>query len=381
MAKKDERNPLFIDPEKISEHRPEIASAPSREQERRCEREILQAIFDNIPVMILFHDPAAKLLVANREWERVLGWRLEDAQPIEVLNELFPDAESRRVVLEGFRRADRRWTDFRARTRDGRTITTSGAAVALSDGTRLGFGIDVTERRESEGILHQSAEELRALSERLRVVREEERTRMAREVHDEIGQALTALRMDVAWLERRLAAGGGDQRADVESKLRSMSELMATTLDAVQRIATDLRPSVLDELGLEAAIEWCLFEFEHRTGIACTFQSEREKGPLIGPEPSTAIFRILQEALTNVARHSGATRAEIELSDEGENLRLDVRDNGRGIAEDRIGSSASLGLIGMRERARSLGGDLMVGREGGVGTTVTLTIPRHPVDS
>jgi PAS domain S-box-containing protein len=370
-------NGLFVPIERIPERLPTVASDLSKQQQQRTtlrrEAEVLQAIFDNIPVMISFRDPAGKLLLVNREWERVLGWKLEEAQPIEVLNELFPDPESRREVLEGIRRADQRWTDFRARTRDGRTITTSGALVALSDGTRLGFGLDVTERRAAEEKLRQSTEALRALSDRLRVVREEERTQMAREVHDQVGQALTALRMDVAWLERRLAAVG-DERTDLESKLRSMSALIETTLDAVQRIATELRPGILDELGLEAAIEWYVREFEQRTGIACRFRSELEEAR-IDPGRSTAVFRILQEALTNVARHSAATRAEIDLFSDGGELRLEIRDNGRGIAEDRIESSGSLGLVGMRERARSLGGDLKIRDGSGRGTTVTLTIP------
>jgi PAS domain S-box-containing protein len=370
-------NPLFIPFEQVPERLPAVASDLSRQQQQRTalrrEAEILQAIFDNIPVMISFRDPAGNLLLVNREWERVLGWKLEDAQPIEVLNEIFPEPESRRKVLEGIRRADHRWTDFRARTRDGRTITTSGALVALSDGTRLGFGVDVTERRDAETRLRQSTEKLRALSERLRVVREEERTQMAREVHDEIGQALTAVRMDVAWLERKLAATG-DQRTALESKLRSMAELVDTTLLAVQRIATELRPGILDELGLEAAIEWYLREFEQRTGIACRFRSELG-GRAIDPGRSTAVFRILQEALTNVARHSEATRSEIDLSSDGGEIRLEVRDNGRGIVEDRIESSGSLGLVGMRERARSLGGDVKIQRAVEGGTTVTLTIP------
>ena len=450
--------------------------------------------------MISFRNSEGELLLANREWERVLGWTLQDAQHVDVLTELFPDSESRHEVVEGIRRADHRWSSFRVRTRDGRMVETSGSIVGLSDGTRLGFGLDVTERKrledrlkrseaylsEGEKLSHtgswawnvhsgevfwslgsrqimgldaatessyeaalarlhpsdrerirgevdlarserrgfdvhfrvpvpggparnvhsrgqpvlsetgeileyvgvlmdvterriaeerltQSAEELRALSERLRIVREEERTRMAREVHDEVGQALTALRMDVAWMERRLAAGEGE-RAGLEAKLAAMSELIDTTLDAVQRIATELRPGVLDELGLEAAIEWYVREFGGRTGIVCGFHSELD-GSVPDSGRSTAVFRILQEALTNVARHSGATEARIELSSDGDRLRLEIQDNGRGIPENRLESSGSLGLVGMRERARALGGDVQIRGAPLRGTTVTLMIP------
>ena len=192
-------------------------------------------------------------------------------------------------------------------------------------------------------------------------------------MHDEVGQALTALRMDVAWMERRLAAGG-EERAGLEAKLGAMSELIDTTLDAVQRIATELRPGVLDELGLEAAIEWYVREFGRRTGIVCGFHSELD-GAVPDSGRSTAVFRILQEALTNVARHSGATEARIDLSSDGDRLRLEIQDNGRGIPEDRLENSGSLGLVGMRERARALGGDVQIRGALGRGTTVTLMIP------
>jgi PAS domain S-box-containing protein len=370
-------NPFFIPLEKLPERLPAVVSDLSKQQGERIalrrEAEILQAIFDNIPVMISIRDSAGMILLVNQEWERVLGWTLQEARHTDVLAEAYPDPEVRRKALEQIRAADRRWTDFHTRTRGGRTIETSWARVGLSDGTTIGFGQDISERRDAEERLRQSAEELRALSDRLRVVREEERSRMAREVHDGVGQALTALRMDVAWLERQLAAGG-DPRAGVEPKLHAMSELIDTTLDTVQRIATELRPGVLDELGLEAAIEWYLREFEQRTGIACQFRSELES-PVLDPGRSTAVFRILQEAMTNVARHSVATQAKIQLSSDRERLRLEVRDNGRGISEDRIASSASLGLVGMRERARSLGGDVEIRGATGRGTTVLLTIP------
>jgi PAS domain S-box-containing protein len=365
-------NPLFIAPQTIPERLAAVASDLSRQQAVRREAEILQAIFDNIPVMISLW-ASGKLLLVNREWERVLGWTLEEAQRTDLLTEVYPDPEIRRGAVEQIRRADRRWTDYPARTRDGKTIDTSWARVALSDGMTIGFGQDISERRGAEERLRQSADELRGLSERLRVVREEERKHMAREVHDEVGQALTALRMDVAWLERRLA-GTGDERAPLESRLRSMAELVDTTLDAVQRIATELRPAVLDELGLEAAIEWYVRQFEQRAGIACRFRSNL-RGSSVDSGRSIAIFRILQEALTNVARHSGATLGEINLSSVGEELRLRIQDNGKGISEDQIASSRSLGLVGMRERARALGGDLKILGGSGGGTTVTLAIP------
>ena len=320
-------NPLFIPLAKAPDRLLAVASDLSNQQverkQARREAEILQAIFDNIPVMVSFRDSAKKLLLVNQEWERVLGWTLEEARQVDLLAEAYPDPEMRRRAKESLETPHRSWENFRTRTKYGATIDTSWSRVALSDGTRIGFGQDITERLHAEERMRQSAAELRALSERLRVVREEERTRMARDVHDEVGQALTALRMDVAWLERRVAAGT-EERAGLESKLRSMSELIDTTLDAVQRIATELRPGVLDELGLEAAIEWYVREFEKRTGVACSFRSELD-GSVPDPGRSTAVFRILQEALTNMARHSEATRARIDLFSNSERLRLEIR--------------------------------------------------------
>jgi PAS domain S-box-containing protein len=302
----------------------------------------------------------------NREWESSLGWTLEEAQRVDLMAEAYPDLADRRKVLEWIEEGEHRWADFRTRTSQGEVIDTSWIGVTLRDGTHIRFGQDITERKSAE-------EALRALTEKLQAVREEERTRMAREVHDEVGQALTALGIDVAWAERRLSEADF-QRESIESKLRSMADLIDVTLLAVQRIATELRPGILDELGLEAAIEWYVREFEQLTGVVCHFRSELREPPIV-PDRATGIFRILQEALTNVARYSEASLLEIDLSSSGGEVRLEIRDNGQGITEDRIESSQSLGLVGMRERARSLGGDVKIRRADEGGTTVTLTIP------
>ena len=264
-------------------------------------------------------------------------------------------------------------------TFDGRrkTIQNSAAPIRDADGTIVGavfVNEDVTEQVLAQESLQRSHDELRLLSEKLRTVREEERKRIAREVHDEVGQALTALQMDVAWLEKKLETSPETAPESCASKLEAMSALLDTTLGSVQRIATELRPGVLDELGLEAATEWYVRDFQSRNGIPCDLRSDL-KGASVEPDLGTAVFRILQEALTNVARHSAADRVEIRLSAIDEELRLEVRDNGRGIPRDQLAASQSLGLLGMRERARSLGGNLLVRGTPDVGTTVTLRVP------
>ncbi|HXM70434.1 MAG TPA: sensor histidine kinase, partial [Thermoanaerobaculia bacterium] len=233
----------------------------------------------------------------------------------------------------------------------------------------------VTDARRAEEALQKSNQELQALSARLRSVREEEATRIAREVHDEVGQALAALRWDVEWLRQGLGPSSR-QPADGEiaERLRSMTGLIDSATDVAHRIATELRPVVLDMLGLEAAVDWYVEALAERTGISFRVQSDLA-GAVLDPDRSTALFRILQEALTNIARHSGATVVDVRLSGEPTRVVLEVADNGKGIPVEAIADSRSLGLLGMRERARALGGDLQIRRNATGGTTVRATIP------
>jgi PAS domain S-box-containing protein len=230
--------------------------------------------------------------------------------------------------------------------------------------------LDITERRRAEEGLRKSNEQLRALSARLQTAREEERTRVAREIHDEMGQSLTALKMDISWLARKMPKGPASwlQRAE------TMAQLVDATIDMVRKISAQLRPGMLDDLGLKAAMEWQLQEFQSRTGIKCKFNSNREEFSL-NREYRTAAFRIFQETLTNVARHANTSRVEVGLSDRDGSLILEVRDHGKGITKRKISSPQSLGILGMRERALLLGGEFQVRGIPGKGTTVTVKIP------
>jgi signal transduction histidine kinase len=214
---------------------------------------------------------------------------------------------------------------------------------------------------------------LRALAGRLQAVREEERSRLAREFHDVLAQDLTRLKLDIAWLDRRLAQPVQDRKL-LHDKLTGMSELTDGAIGAVQRIATELRPVVLDSLGLAAAIEWQVKDFEERTGISCQIKLPGRELSFERAR-STAIFRILQESLTNVARHAQASKVEVELRCEAEQLMLTVRDNGRGIRTADLSDVHSMGLLGMRERATLLGGhcEIATGAEGG--TSVQVRVP------
>ena len=230
---------------------------------------------------------------------------------------------------------------------------------------------------------------LRLLSEHLQSAREEERIRIARDIHDELGQALTCLKIDLSWLHRRLkrnrnstgpsrfkrrAGRRSGPAALLREKTKTMLKLVDSTIHVVRRISSELRPSLLDDLGLLAAIEWQTQEFHRRTRIRCSLALPT-RNLTLDPGPSTALFRIFQEILTNVARHSKAAQVRIRLKKENGGLVLKVEDNGRGIAPDEISDSRSLGLVGMRERAVFWGGDVSIRGIPGDGTTVVVKIP------
>ena len=212
-------------------------------------------------------------------------------------------------------------------------------------------------------------EQLRSLAGYLQSAREEERSRIAREIHDELGQMLTALKMDLSWMIKRLPK----KKSELIDKTDTMSGLIDETIKTVRRVATDLRPGLLDDLGLVAAIEWQAQEFARRTEIAC--ELELREDIALERDLSTAFFRIFQETLTNVARHAEATRVQVTLEEKNGELTLTVQDDGRGMTEDRLSDPQSLGLIGMRERARAWGGDVAFKSVAGRGTTVTVRIP------
>ena len=237
--------------------------------------------------------------------------------------------------------------------------------------TRI-FGImqDITGRKRAEEELKTSHAQLRNLAAHLEAIREEERTRIAREIHDELGQTLTALKMDISWLKKRCAQ---DQTTFLE-KIKTMETLLDATIKVIKRLATELRPGLLDDLGLSAAIAWQAGEFQQRTGIQCDVLIDPEE-IIVKQDLSTAVFRIFQEALTNVARHAQATHVHVLLSKEGDRLFLEVRDNGQGITAAQIANPKSFGLLGIRERAQFLGGQVTFQGIPNQGTTVTVTIP------
>ncbi|HEU5408773.1 MAG TPA: PAS domain-containing protein [Nitrospira sp.] len=247
----------------------------------------------------------------------------------------------------------------------------SGAPIGI-----VGCSMDITDRKRGEEALLNSRNQLAALAVRLESVREEERGRIALEIHDVLGQALTGLKLDVSWVYKQiLESNGSFEPSAVLSRLASSLELVDSTIQSVREIATTLRPGVLDQLGLEAAVEWQAREFRHRTGIACTTSISPDRID-VGEQQSTALFRILQEVLTNVARHAHASEVDIRLEETREQVIMQIRDNGKGITAAEKSGPTAFGLLGMRLRAQQQDGAFDIQGTPGIGTTVTVRMPR-----
>jgi PAS domain S-box-containing protein len=229
---------------------------------------------------------------------------------------------------------------------------------------------DVSQREEAERKIKDSGERLRNLALHLQNIREEERTLIAREIHDELGQMLTFLKIQITLIGKKLNYADTILKDKIDSSLK----LIDDSIDSIQRISEKLRPNVLDELGIGPAIDWQAKDFSERTGIACDCDLPKEE-PLLDKEKTTALFRIFQEALTNVARHANANKVYIILKEYKENLILEIKDNGKGITINQINDSRSLGILGMKERALLFGGTVTIKSSMNSGTTVRVELP------
>ena len=234
---------------------------------------------------------------------------------------------------------------------------------------------DITDRKLAEQVRKESEEQLRALATQLQTIREEEGTKISREIHDELGQVLTALKMDLAWVQRRVErANSRDTRAAVVEKIASMYDEIDETIESVRRISTRLRPGLLDDLGLMGALEWEAEQFKRRTGVRCDMTVPQSTDADLDERCATAVFRIFQEILTNVARHAEASSVTISVLYDAGSVSLSVADDGKGMG-DSDERSPGLGIIGMRERAAHCGGSIKIESSNGNGTRVDVSIP------
>ena len=359
----------------------DITERKATEDRLREVNERLTALVQASPVGIVILDADGLCQLWNPAAEHIFAWR-EDEVLGRPLPTVAPEQSDEHRLLRERVIKDEAFTDLEVirHKKDGTPVCISLSTAPLRDpsGTicgLLGLMVDMTQRKEADLQLCQSRDQLRALTTRLHSAREEEGTRIAREVHDELGQAMTSLKLDLSWMARRLSIPEtADSRGQLLERIQGTMRELEVTIQTVRAIATALRPSVLDELGLASALDWQTRDFEKRTGIRCKWSMPQVPIP-IGPDQATAIFRIYQEILTNVARHAQASHTRIHLRISADWLVLEVCDNGRGISESSLANRNSLGLLGMRERAAQWGGDISILGAEGMGTTVRVRLP------
>lgn len=312
---------------------------------------------------------------------RLTGWTLEERNRITTMELIHPG--DRAALTEAFQKtiADPGKpypVQFRALHRAGHYIWLKGAMTDLLKDKDIQAVVinlhDITESKVSEGLLQSSYEELRLLAGHLQDIREKERSNMAREIHDELGQQLTGLKMDLAWLNRRPDLNDKVSR----DKIRGLLTLIDGTVNTVRRLAAELRPSILDDLGLEEALEWHSRQFERRSGVRISFICFGQK-QVLPSAVATGLFRIYQEALTNVARHARAASVTAVLDSSRERVVLTVSDDGQGFDVKGTASKNTLGLLGMKERALMMGARYEFTSQPGQGTTIEVSVPMQEI--
>lgn len=365
----------------------DITRYKQMEEDLRQTRSLLQGIIEGTPDVFFMKGKDGRFLVINPAGASLFGRKVEEiigrsdaelhspeyvSQILEIDRQVLSTGEAKTyelaITASGVMKAFLfTKTPYRNHT---------GEIIGL-----VGIGRDITEHQRSAEHLENSRAELRALSARLQSVREEERMRIAREIHDELGQVLTGLKIDVVSLAKKISEP--DTKADwgqLRMKTQSIASLINNAILTVRKISTELRPGLLDAVGLIAAIEWQAREFEKRTGIKCRLKLPTASVSL-DQNRSIAVFRIFQEILTNVARHSQATEVVVTIEEQDALLLLEAKDNGRGIRASEFSNPKSLGLLGMRERALLLGGEVSIRGVQGKGTIVSLRVPFESNDT
>jgi PAS domain S-box-containing protein len=348
----------------------DITERRSAEEELKKEKEILAKVFNNIPVMIGFVGADGGVKLVNPEWERTIGWTVKELeeQKVDIFAEAYPDLSYRQEVLDFVAASTGEWADLKIKVRDGRMIDAACAVVHLSDGTKVAIAQDITERKRAAKELEEANHQLRFLSRRLFEVQEGERRHLARELHDEIGQALTAAKINL----QSVTGNGGCANS---ARLQETTAILDRLLGQVRQISLDLRPSMLDDLGLVPALRSLLDQQGRTASMAVRFSAENIPENL-DPEIQTTCFRIAQEAITNTLRHAHATQLNVDLRRENGKLGLLIRDNGTGFdAESAQARAVGLGLIGIRERAALIGGRAKIISSPNKGTTVEVFLP------
>ncbi|MBS0354915.1 MAG: PAS domain S-box protein [Proteobacteria bacterium] len=349
----------------------------------RLSEKRLRAITNAVGEALFTTDARGALLWMNPEAERLLGWSEEELlgkQIHSIIHRPAADAPPSDPACCGSLLALRSGQTQRIEDdiylhKDGTPVPVSFVATPLIEDGRIVGAVSAAQpigaRKRVQQELLEARRRSQELSAHLQSVREEERTHIARELHDELGQLLTAIKMDAAWLRARLPT---DADA-LHGKLAGMTQLIDSTVDWVRRMSSELRPVMLDDLGLRDAVEWFLEGFGHRHGIDCSFDAAAAEDLQTDKPRATAAFRIIQECLTNIARHAAASRVLVSLERDTDAIEITVSDNGRGFDPATSGTRSSFGLLGIRERAEALGGSCTIRSAPGQGTTISVCIP------
>lgn len=361
----------------------DIDERKKAEEAMRKSEEKYRYLFNNNPALIVIWDPELMTVMEiNDKVTELYGYTREEYMQMSVL-EYRPVEDHAKIrefahqmlsgdteIYKGMWRHLKKNGDLMYMDITSHRIEYNGRVAVLS------LAKDMTDQYKAEEQLRKTYEDIRRLNNHLQTVREEERLLISREIHDELGQQLTGLKMDISWLAKRIKA---DDEA-VPEKIRDIVSLIDDTVRTVRRISSDLRPGILDDLGLLAALEWQSSEFARRTGVAMRFVTMITELDL-GKSESIGIFRVYQEALTNITRHASATAVTTTLEQEGNDLVLTIEDNGIGYDIQEKQKGHTLGLVGMNERAIMLGGGIYMESEAGKGTKVILRVPIHPSTS
>lgn len=340
------------------------------------ERDLSESIINSLPgVFYLRNISTGKCLRWNKNFETVLNYTHEEIAKSKLYD--FIAAEDRKSVKEEVEKGMKTGsaaTEARIVTKNGDKIQYFLSGIVINYENQLcilGTGIDISDRKKAEEELKQSYKQIRQLTEHLQNIREEERTGIAREIHDELGQHLTVMKMDASWLNKRLISSEDNA---IKEKLRDLLKLMDNTVKTIRRISSELRPSILDDMGLAAAMEWHLKEFEKRSSIK-THSILPKAEMILSDTVKTGLFRIFQESLTNVLRHAEAENINVSLQQKNGNLVLSIEDDGKGFEKGKAEEKKTLGILGMKERSFMMGGSYEISSASGKGTLVVVSVP------
>jgi PAS domain S-box-containing protein len=346
----------------------------------RIEKQFSDSIINLLPGVFYMYDEQLQFLRWNNRFEEVSGYSRDEFAEMTVLD--FFHGNQRELIqkkTETVFITGRCEVEAELTTRDGEKIPFyfSGTKITYRDKPCvLGIGFNIARLKDAENQLRQSEEDLRDLASSLQNVREEERAAIAREIHDELGQQLTAIKLDVSWLDRKIT-----EDTVIKERINGVLMMLTEMIHTIRRISTQLRPSILDDLGLIEALKWLVRDFQKRSGIGVEFDCPEESLKL-EPALTTGLFRIFQETLTNIARHAEATAVSARLYVEDDRLILTIMDNGKGFDPAAAKKKKTLGLLGMKERALMMKGAYEIDSQPGKGTSLRFSVPmqqrQHP---